>query len=205
MMLPPDCRELETDAELQAVYRLRFDVYIEEMGRVQRYADAEAKRLAEPLDASAIQIGAFRSGAHQSASLLGALRIHFATRLELEDFPEIYRVVTAREAGRFALVTRLVTRPESRGGAESAGLALANAAYQRVLAEGVDCAYIDCDVKLAPLFAWLGFDSVDQIEHPCYGSIEIMRMDLHDTARMAASNSPFLDLREAAADAKVLP
>jgi len=205
MMLPPDCRELKTDAELQAVYRLRFDVYIDEMGRTQRYADADSRRLAEPLDVSAIQLGAFPSDDDSPDALLGALRVHFATRLELENFPEVYRVVTAREAGRFALVTRLVTRPESRGGAESAGLALACAAYQRVLSEGIDFAYIDCDVKLAPLFKWLGFDSVDRIEHACYGTIEIMRMALHDTARLAATNSPFQHLREASIDARVLP
>ena len=40
----------ETDDEQEAVYRLRYSVYVEEMGRYQETADHEGRRLVEPED-----------------------------------------------------------------------------------------------------------------------------------------------------------
>jgi len=44
-------RLAETEAERRAVYRLRYDVYVEEMGRYQQTADHENRLLQEPEDA----------------------------------------------------------------------------------------------------------------------------------------------------------
>jgi hypothetical protein len=40
----------ETDAEREAVYRLRYDVYVEEMGRYQSSADHQRRMLYEDVD-----------------------------------------------------------------------------------------------------------------------------------------------------------
>jgi hypothetical protein len=40
----------QTTAELEAVYRFRYSVYVEEMNRTQRYADHELKQIKDPLD-----------------------------------------------------------------------------------------------------------------------------------------------------------
>ena len=40
----------ETDDEQEAVYRFRYSVYVEEMGRYQESADHEGRRLVEPED-----------------------------------------------------------------------------------------------------------------------------------------------------------
>ena len=46
-------RRAETAADLEKLYRFRYAVYVEEMGRPQRYADHGRKRIEEPLDAPA--------------------------------------------------------------------------------------------------------------------------------------------------------
>jgi hypothetical protein len=67
-----------------------------------------------------------------------------------------------------------------------------------VLAEEIDSAYIDCDVRLVPFFEWLGFDLVEGLEHPDYGSIAVMRIGIQDVDRLERSKSPLLQVREEA-------
>jgi len=52
-MVRPGIHLAETDAEKEAVYRLRYDIYVEEMGRFGGIADHQGRRLVEPEDATA--------------------------------------------------------------------------------------------------------------------------------------------------------
>jgi CRP-like cAMP-binding protein len=52
-MIRPGIHLAETEAEKQAVYRFRYDVYVEEMGRYGAAADHENRLLVEPEDATA--------------------------------------------------------------------------------------------------------------------------------------------------------
>jgi hypothetical protein len=42
--------DVTTDAQREAVYRFRYDIYVEEMGRYRDVADHEGRRLVEPDD-----------------------------------------------------------------------------------------------------------------------------------------------------------
>jgi Cyclic nucleotide-binding domain len=52
-MVRPGIHQAESEAEKQAVYRFRYDVYVEEMGRYGAAADHASRRLVEPEDATA--------------------------------------------------------------------------------------------------------------------------------------------------------
>ena len=42
--------DVTTDAQREAVYRFRYDIYVEEMGRYRDVADHEGRRLVEPFE-----------------------------------------------------------------------------------------------------------------------------------------------------------
>lgn len=66
-----DVRIATTPEELEAVYRFRYRVYVEEMNRQERYADHDRKRIEEPMDAENTIIGAFKDG-----QVVGTVRLH---------------------------------------------------------------------------------------------------------------------------------
>ena len=188
------CREVKERADLESIYRLRYEVYVEEMGRRQRYADRDRRLLEEPLDEDAIHLAAFeRAG----GGPLGALRLHLSARSRLEVFEQLYGLSAGSFGPRAMVITRLITQPRARGGRASAGLLLARAAYRLALEEAVDHGYIDCGRPLVPFFEWLGFDCLRLFEHAEYGEIAIMQIDPRDAGRLARTDSPFLPLLEA--------
>ena len=68
-----DIRLPATETEFEAVYRLRYDVYVAELGYSQRYADHVRRRIVEPMDDSASLLGAF-----DGSVLVGTLRTNYA-------------------------------------------------------------------------------------------------------------------------------
>ncbi len=57
-----DIRLVKTPQELESVYRLRYQVYVEELGAAMEYADHSAQELCEPWDATGENIGVWREG-----------------------------------------------------------------------------------------------------------------------------------------------
>ncbi|MEZ4354483.1 MAG: hypothetical protein R3F16_12610 [Myxococcota bacterium] len=202
---PVRCFETDEPALLEAVFRLRYVVYVEEMRRRQPHADPVARRLAEPLDRDALHVVACAAGAGPGEvaggeGLLGALRISLSRHGGLETIERLYGLDAGGFGDRSMVITRLVTRPEARGGASSAGLALACAAYRIGLRERLTAGFIDCHVGLEPLFVWLGFDPIRRFTHADYGEIAVMRIDPLDRARLARTDSPFLRILAGAED-----
>lgn len=185
------CLEITHPDHLEAIFRLRYAVYVEEMARRQQHADHGTRRMVEPLDEHAIHLAAFCS---DRDCLIGALRINLSDRGGLANYEELYGLGPEAMTGRAMVITRLVTLPESRGGRSSAGLALAKAAYRISLRERAELAFIDCSSDLVPFFEWLGFDTIRCFEHPEYGDISVMRLDPLDRDRFAKSGSPLLEI-----------
>ena len=61
----------ETEEEKRAVYRLRYDVYVEEMGRYRTVADHENRLLVEPED----ETGRIFYYATENGEVVGTVRI----------------------------------------------------------------------------------------------------------------------------------
>jgi len=58
--------------DLEEVYRFRYTVYVQAMGRESRYAEHEARQLRHPLDATGINIAAL-----DGPSIIGVIRNNF--------------------------------------------------------------------------------------------------------------------------------
>lgn len=193
------CVEITDPADLEAIYRLRYAIYVEEMRRPQRYADHAQRRLAEPLDETAIQLAVRRAG---SPDPIGALRLNLSRDGGLDHIEKLYGLAPGELGDRSMVITRLVTRPDARGGAASAGLCLAQTAYRVGLRESVEVGYIDCNTHLVPFFEWLGFDALRFFEHPEYGDIAVMSLDPLDRGRLVRSNSPLLPILDEAQESR---
>lgn len=206
---PLRCVEVSEAADLEAVYRLRFDVYVREMGRRHFHADVLRGRLEEPLDRTALHLAAYadaptRGEGCQAGGLVGALRLHLGDRAAFEAVESLYGLPSEALSPKTALVQRLVTRRNVRGGQGSAGLVLAKAAYWRALQDGVEAAYVDCAASLLPFFEWMGFDLVRRFTHAEFGEIAVLWIDPMDRARLARSDSPFLPLLDRFSDGGVV-
>lgn len=60
--MKPEIQTAETEAEREAIYRFRYDVYVEEMGRYQATADHQRRMLIEPEDETATHTCAVEDG-----------------------------------------------------------------------------------------------------------------------------------------------
>lgn len=191
------CREIVHPADLQEVQALRYAVLVEEMGRLHPEADPQTRRLAEPLDRSAIHVGAFERDADGEPRLIGALRIHVPGRGDLEAFAEFHPAILSSEGPRTGVVSRLVTAQDARGGRGGAGLALAIEAYRFALAEQLEVVEIDCHASLVGFFEWLGFVVTRRFEHPVFGDVALLRIRPFDRAALAEAKSVLVDVFDA--------
>lgn len=185
------CRRIECPQELEAVARLRYRVFVEELGRGSVHADRARGVMRDPLDAGAIHLGGFRRDARHRDVLIAALRILVTDRVQDASVAALYGLPPGGGAERMALVSRLVTEPSVRGGEQSAGLALARFAYRVALEEGAAAAMIDCERRLEEFFVWLGFDVTRRFDHTSFGPTSVLRLDLFDETRLARTRSPF--------------
>lgn len=57
-----EVREARTVEERKRVYRFRYKLYVEEMRRLQQYADHDKKEICDPLDLSGHVLAAYSDG-----------------------------------------------------------------------------------------------------------------------------------------------
>src|SRR5712691_857618 len=67
--------------ELEAIYRFRYRIYVEEMNRRQFHADHFARRIEDPLDHSGYNFAAF-----QDDEVVGVLRGNFPRTSNIEYY-----------------------------------------------------------------------------------------------------------------------
>jgi len=178
-----------TAAEREAVYRFRYQVYVREMGRREPNACHATGRLTDDLDRAATVLRAIDA---PSGSLLGTLRTNFLRNADVGHYESLYRLDQLSAADRqcSSVTTRLMVAAAHRGG--PIGLHLAIAVYGIGLEHDIDYDYIDCNPPLVPFFTRLGYRWLRMIEHPQYGTVSLMRLDLKDEAHLTDVRSPFL-------------
>jgi hypothetical protein len=70
---------------------------------------------------------------------------------------------------------------------------LARAIYRFGLERGIVTDLIDCNAHLVPFFTGLGYRvHRDDLVHPEYGAVTVMKLDLHDHLHLQGIRSPFL-------------
>lgn len=182
-------RVARTAAEREAIYRLRYEIYVEEMHRLQPHADHARRRIEEPADKTAILLGAWDSG-----ELVGTSRINPTHKTKIE-FPEIYDLETYESLfpQSVAIVTKLMIKPERRGGRLC--LALLCETYKALRTEGMKVVLIDANDHLLGIYTRIGFRPISaKVNHPLFGEVTPMVMFNRDLKHYEEIRSPFVDL-----------
>jgi GNAT superfamily N-acetyltransferase len=183
-----EIRKVRTESEASAIFRLRYEVYVEELGRSQRYADHAARSVAEPLDT-----GANLFCAYDGARLVGTVRTNYAWRSRLEEYEALYQLERCGSAYPHgtSVTTKLVVAPDQRG--STLPYRLAAATYAAALADGVSFDFVDVYPARVPFFQRLGYQvHLPRAVHPEYGPVIVMRLGMRDAQHLAEVRSPFL-------------
>lgn len=175
-----------TQADLEAVFGLRYRVYVEEMRRPQKDADHRGRRIKDALDGFARIFAASASG-----DVVGTVRCNILGEGDIGPYREWYAI--DREHARSPLAsitTRFMVLPAYR----RTGLAvdLTTSIYRHALEEGVEWDYIDCNPHLLHFFTRLGYrPHRTDLVHPEYGAVTVLRLAVNDLAHLEAVRSPF--------------
>lgn len=182
-------RPAVTADELDQLYRFRYRIYVEEMGRKQKYADHRNKRIEDPLDTFATNLIAWDS----EVAVVGAVRVNFARDGDLNGYDSFYAMDKCGTAHPIttSTTTRMMVAPIYR----RLGLALqlSVAMYDYGLPKGMTHTFIDCNAHLVSFYERMGFiEHLAPREHPEYGMVTIMRLDARNREHLQAAQSPFL-------------
>ena len=180
-------RVVTTAAERRAVARLRYEVYVEELGRVQPSADHVARELHEPLDEQGFIIADFDADGRAIATL----RVN-PTDAPALAFRELYGWDERERAhpGATCVASKLVVDRAHRG--TSLSIKIMRVGTTEILRRGWRFAFLDANDHLVPLYTRMGFIARARRQHPLYGSVTIMEWDMHDVAHAQAIRSPML-------------
>jgi hypothetical protein len=181
-------RRVESDAERRAIYRLRYDVYIEELGRTQHYADHARRCIEEPLDASSQLFGAF-----DGVQCVGTVRCTYGRDGGLGIYESLYEMDSVGPAhpSCTSVTTKLLVAAHLRN--TTLAYRLSVATYQQAVMDGILFDFIDVYPPRVPFFERLGYEvHLPARMHEEFGNVIVMRLALRDVTHLAAVKSPFL-------------
>lgn len=180
-------RRVSSPEDFLAIARFRYSIYVEEMNRKQNYVNHEQKLIVDSLDDEHASIFA----AWSKGKVVGTVRNNFLGNSQLEDYISLYDLdeLPAHIAELSSITTRLMVCPSFRK--SLLAVRLASEAYRNGLENGIATNFIDCNAHLVSFFRGLGYViHRDAVFHPEYGSVTVMRLDLHDFKHLEEVRSP---------------
>ena len=187
-----EIRVAQSQEELLGIYRLRYDIYVKEMARMQHYADTARRVIEDPLDSAGINLYAIAG-----EDVIGTIRNNAAADGSVGPYEDFYdmRAAGADHPARTSITTRLMIAPQYRRGTLAVRLAMAS--FRMGVGRDVRWNYIDCNCHLVEFFRGLGWvEHLPVAEHPEYGLVHRMRLDLTDRQHLVTVGSPFARLLE---------
>ncbi len=179
--------EARTAQEREAVYALRYAVYVEEMGREQAHADHRRRVVEEPED----EVARLLIARTAKGDVVGTARVHLGSHVPhalgvmygMQHFSPFYPTQTSA-------VTKLMV--DRRFRQSPLAFRLAQACYDMGLNAGMSFNFIDCNAHLRPFFTQLGFRQVlPDFLHPSYGLVSPLVLALRDFQYLRQIRSPF--------------
>lgn len=186
-----EIRIASTQAEREAIYRFRYSVYVEEMGKSLSYADEGRKMLYDQLDESAVHFMGLVKG-----ELVACARLNQVSDLDVnDDLHALYRLDAwagfAPET--LSLSSRLMVAQPWRGSAVLGGLLLELYRYSR--GQGVRFNFLNCAPSLLDLYEQMGYRRyADGFIDPDVGYRIPMVFMAEDADYMKQVHSPFYRL-----------
>jgi CRP-like cAMP-binding protein/predicted GNAT family N-acyltransferase len=179
----------ETASEKEAIYRLRYEVYIDEMGGGTRHdeADASTRQLRDELDDTAYHFYAV-----QDEQVVACARLNMRKDGPLECEPELEmdRFAPAYPA-QVSMSSRMVIHPTLRG--SHVLMELACAMYRFKRDQEIRFDFIDCHPRLLPLYSRLGYRIYKPgFTHPKYVYVVPMVLVTDDLAYLEQVRSPYI-------------
>ena len=183
-------RRAITEEDLHAVYRLRYELYVDDQKLFLEEADHERRWLYDDYDPhSRIFL------AEVDGELVGTSRITLGIEAEFSqesreayDFERFGGIVDERD---LTVVTRLVVRHEHRGG--SLGTRLLEACYAEVARENGELILGNCEPHLISHYLKLGFRPFGQlVNHPTNATLVRIAVVTGDYDYLERVDSPML-------------
>jgi CRP-like cAMP-binding protein len=142
---------------LENAQRLRYEVYVGELGRDSPYADHQRKLIADDLDLTGHTFVAVEAG-----ETIGTMRMNFSSTGSLGAIEELYGMRNSTHHPKStAAGTKLIVKNSKRGGASS--LKLLKAGERYAVRNNIKEVYIDCIPTLVRYYEVLGFKIVGQL------------------------------------------
>lgn len=175
--------------ECEAIYRLRYQVYIEELGGGERHAEADTTRrkLRDDWDERA-----YHFYAEQDGEIVACARIlkRVEGPFECEEHFDLERFAPAFP-DRVAMTSRLVLHQDRRGSHILKQLTCAM--YQFLCEHDIQFNFIDCHTRLLPLYSRLGFRAYRPgFNHAQYTYVVPMVLVVDDVEHLEQVRSPFV-------------
>lgn len=184
-------RKATTDQEREAIYRLRYHVYIEEMNGADRHqeADSQAQRLRDAWDDRAHHFYAMQQGTIVACARVIMRRdgpLECEEHFNLERFGPSY-------PQHIGMTSRLALHPEHRGSHLLKQLTCA--IYQFLREEDIHFNFIDCHTRLLPLYSRLGFRAYRPgFNHAQYTYVVPLVLVVDDLEFLEQVKSPFVPI-----------
>ncbi|KYC40178.1 hypothetical protein WA1_26935 [Scytonema hofmannii PCC 7110] len=183
-----EIRLVKTEEEKEAVYRFRYQIYIEEMRFKQFYADRDRQTIREPLD----EFG-YIFIALQENKVVGTVRVNYANLSDLGYYLGLFDMESVGHfhPQRTSITTKLIVSSEFRSTTLAVRLVLA--AYQQAIKDRIKYDFIECKPNLVNFFLRIGYKlHKEQINHPDRGKCISMILNLEDFEHFERIGSPFL-------------
>lgn len=184
-------RKATTDQEREAIYRLRYQVYIEEMNGGDRHqeADAQAQQLRDEWDDRAHHFYAM-----QQDTVVACARVIMRRDglLECEEHFNLERFGPSYPQ-HIGMTSRLALHPGHRGSHLLKQLTCA--IYQFLREEEIHFNFIDCHTRLLPLYSRLGFRAYRPgFNHAQYTYVVPLVLVVDDLEYLEQVKSPFVPI-----------
>jgi len=162
-----------TEAQRFAIYRMRYETYVEELGWNSRYADHNLRILSDPLDAHANLFGAFVDG-----RALATIRTNYGRNSDLTPYTLLYEIQDS-DLNAIAVTSFFMVRTAYRR--SRLALEMVQAAFELGRMDGIRSTFIDCEPALVNFYLKFGFRMHrDRIVHPDFGPGACMLLDTED-------------------------
>ncbi|HXI37454.1 MAG TPA: GNAT family N-acyltransferase [Burkholderiales bacterium] len=183
----PEVVEAHSVELREQVFRLRYEVYVAEMGKPLP-ADP-AKRCTDAADATAVILAAVEP---DSRRVVGSIRGNWLRDGGVDWYERLYGLsaLSATEKRLTSVTTRMMVNAQFRG--SLLALDLAAKLYVVGLAHDTAFNYIDCEDHMIPFFLRLGYVRLGSVEHPPFGALNLMRLRMQDEEHLRRVKSPLL-------------